>query len=450
MPAAENALPVIVVGGGWAGITTAVELTRRGLPVTLLEAARQLGGRARCVRFGEHRVDSGQHLILGAYHALGHLLNDLSLDESELFLRLPLQLHIHSADDQWVKILRRKLPVPLHLLAGLLGASGLGMLDRLRAIGFAASVLRTQPPQPDISVQALLISQRQSPRLIHRLWEPLCLAALNTPIQQASAQLFLQVLKKSFAGTREDSDLLIPRSDLGTTLPGPALDYIERNLGMVMLNRRVRGLCVERGAVTGVYVDGSMLPASQVVVATGLTLCRRLLAPHPALRSIATDLAGMAQDPVCTVYLQYPADTRLDVPMVGLVDATAQWVFDRRVCGQAGLIAAVISGPGDHMKLDNAALAARVRKDLATLYPHWPVATDQLVLREKRATFSSRVGVNTLRPATATPVEGLWLAGDFTDTDLPATLEGAVISGYRAANAVHTAFSARQVLPGHD
>jgi predicted NAD/FAD-dependent oxidoreductase len=165
-------------------------------------------------------------------------------------------------------------------------------------------------------------------------------------------------------------------------------------------------------------------------------MCRRLLAPHPALAGIATELAQLRQEPITTVYLRYPEDVGLDSHMQGLLDGLGQWIFDRRIAGHPGLIAVVISGRGEHLMLDNGTLSNQIGAELARLHPDWPAPLASRVIREKRATFAATVDVDRHRPVTTTPTPGLWLAGDFTATGLPATLEGAVLSGQRAAVAI--------------
>jgi uncharacterized protein with NAD-binding domain and iron-sulfur cluster len=120
--------------------------------------------------------------------------------------------------------------------------------------------------------------------------------------------------------------------------------------------------------------------------------------------------------------------------MIGLIGTTGQWMFDRGYSGQAGLMAVVISSTGPHMQMDNTALCALIVNEISTLFPDWPGPTETYVVRERRATFLCRTGINSIRPSTATPVRGCLLAGDFTATDYPATLEGAVRSGIRAAH----------------
>lgn len=428
---------MVVVGGGWAGLAAAVELTHAGVPVILIEAARQLGGRARCVRFGELRVDNGQHILLGAYREWQSLLQRIGLDEAQVVRRLPLQLEMLGRQDPGLHLRAPALPAPLHLLAGLLGARGLSLGERLAALRFGLFLARTRlSAQQDRSVAELLRERRQPPRLIRLLWEPLCLAALNTPIDTASAQLFLRVLRESFRHRRRDSDLLLPVTDLGSALPEPALHYIERHGGQVWLNRRVTGLRLAGDRLQGVELDTEFLPAPRVVLAVGASICQRLLSPHPAFTGVVGKLVQLDYQPITTLYLRYPEPMRLPRPMLGLLDGPGQWVFDRALAGQPGLMAVVISAAGAHMELDNAALGEAVVRQLAGLFPHWPAPREHMIIREKRATFASRVGIEALRPAAATPVAGCWLAGDFTATGLPGTLEGAVLSGRACARGI--------------
>lgn len=434
-PKPEN---VLVVGGGWAGLAAAIELTRHGIPVTLLEAARQLGGRARCVPFDDVRVDNGQHLMIGAYESMLRLMAAVGVDAETMFLRQPLDLHMRALEQRELRVRTRKLPAPLHLAWALATVRGLPPRERLQLLRFSHRLLRNRIVlDEDITAQALLLGERQGARVMGALWEPLCLAAMNTPLAEASAKLFLEVLRRTFVSEAGHSDLLIPKDDLGVLLPEPALDFIERNGGTVLLNHRVQHLLVDAdNACRGVGWRGGELHAQRVILAVHPVMCRRLLAAHPALTGIAARLAQLRQEPITTVYLRYPENVAMSSALQGIQDGIGQWIFDRRVAGHPGLIAVVISGRGEHLDLDNATLGTHVQTELARLHPDWPAPLAVRVIREKRATFAALPGVDALRPTTATPVTGLWLAGDFTATGLPATLEGAIISGLRAAQAV--------------
>ena len=162
----------------------------------------------------------------------------------------------------------------------------------------------------------------------------------------------------------------------------------------------------------------------------------RLIEPHPLLNNISGLIAKLRYEPICTIYLQYPSDTRLGSEMMGLLDGMAQWIFDLSASGHPGRMAAVISGPGPHTEEDNTTLVDVISKEISKHFPDWPPPENNFVIREKRASFSSHVGVNANRPGMSTPVQGCWLAGDYTATGLPATLEGAIRSGISAAQAI--------------
>jgi squalene-associated FAD-dependent desaturase len=434
------ARPVVVVGAGWAGLTVAVELTSAGLPVVLVESARRVGGRARSVRFGDTMVDNGQHLALGAYHALLALLRRLGVERERVFLRLPLTLHSLRGTRPTIHLSAARLPAPLHLLAGLLSARGLSLNQRRRALWLVMNMKTANvDAQHDLSVRRWLNEQRQSAPLVAKLWEPLCLAVLNTPPEQASARLFASALRNALSGSREDSDLLIPRVDLDQVLPVPASSFLRDKGAGLMLGQAVTGLAFGDGRIRAVRLGERRLEASQVVLATPHQVSRRLMSRHALLQPLCDRLAALGNEPVATLYLQYSPRARLPHAMVGLQGTTAQWLFDHRFGARPGLIAAVISARGSHCSMPRDRLTEQVAAELSASFPQWPAYRHSLLLRHKHATFTSRVGVDLVRPACRTPVAGLWLAGDYTDTGLPATLESAVRSGMRCAAALlHT------------
>jgi len=273
--------------------------------------------------------------------------------------------------------------------------------------------------------------------LIDELWQPLCLAIMNTPTPLASAEIFVRVLIDAFLHRRSDSDLLIPRRDLGAIIPEPAIKTIRAMKGDVRLSCKVQGLTlVDRHIKDVILSDGSTIEADQFIIATAPHACQRLLDKQAVFEDTRQQLSRLDSAPISTVYLQYPAQVRADIPMTGMNGTVGQWLFDRRVCGQHGLMAVVISGHGEHEQMDNNTLAERVTRELALLFPRWPEPVQSLVIREKRATFVCHNGVNAHRPGHRTPAHNAWLAGDYTDTGYPATLEGAVRSGLSCVQAL--------------
>lgn len=433
----NNDNTVVIVGGGWSGLAAAVELSRQRIPVILLESAKQLGGRARSVHIEDLRVDNGQHMLLGAYESTLGLLKIIGVKENSVLKRQPLSFQWLNKYKRPISLSTPRLPAPLHLAWALLTTRGLSIQDRLLAINFSHKLRKSNfRLADDISVEAMLKENNQSEAVTSVIWEPICLGALNTQISEASAQVFLRTLSDSFNHTRSDSDLLLTRKDLGAIFPEPALDYIESHLGSVRLGQRVIDLDITGDRISGVSMNEGKITSQYVILATPGTVTKKLIEKHSQLKDISENLQQIEYRPICTVYLQYPSHVKLGRWLHGFLDSTTQWVFDRRLYGQKGLISAVISSDGEHMNWDNDKLCDVVRKELANFFPRWPKPLTCHVIREKRATFASTVNINQYRPDIKTPVKGLCLAGDYTNNGLPATLEGAVRSGIQSAQQI--------------
>jgi squalene-associated FAD-dependent desaturase len=429
--------PVIIVGGGWAGISAAIELSRHQTPILLLESAKQLGGRARSVNANGLHADNGQHLLLGAYETTLGLLRTIGVSEAGVFQRRKLTLQWLQPKGKRLSLKSPPLPAPLHLAWAILFASGLSLAEKMNALRFSKTMLKNRfQIEEDCSVLTLLQRYGQSDHIILAIWEPLCLSALNTPIHEASAEIFLRTLGDAFRYSRRDSDLLLTCRELGEILPEPAMDYIEDKGGQIRLGTRVTQLLIKDQVIRGVRCENEEIYSSHTILAVPHQIAARLMHGHAELSGITSRLQQIKDQPICTVYLQYPDHVQLPFPMQGSLHTLTQWIFDRRIYGQHGLMAVVISADGDHMHWDNATLCGHITQELAILFPHWPAPVSRQVIREKRATFASSVNVNQYRPAHATPVKGLWLAGDYTDVGLPATLEGAVRSGVQSAQQV--------------
>lgn len=407
-------------------MAAAVELAAHGIPVTVFESAKQLGGRARGVVYHDTRLDNGQHLLLGCYRETLRLIELVGGDLEQDFLRLPLQLDLH----RQFSLQAPRLPAPLHLLVALLRAQGLTWRERIRAARFMLTLRDLDFRLPhDMAVSALLASHGQDANIVLKLWEPLCIAALNTPIRKASAQVLLNVLRDSLNQTRADSDMLLPRIDFTALFPQRAAHFVEQHGGQVLLAAGVEKI--------GVRDDGVDLATAQdthryshVICAAPPVATAKLLRPIAALGNSVAQIDALEHQPIYTVYLQYPANVRLPCPMLGLHQRVSQWLFDKgQIAGQHGLIASVISAEGDHQELPQDDLAHQVIDELRAEFgitdtPHW-----FKVIAEKRATFCCTPNLS--RPSQQTALPRLLLAGDYTAGDYPATLEGAVISGVR-------------------
>ena len=410
---------VAVIGAGWAGMAAAVTLAERGIPVTVFEASRSLGGRARRVSVDGVDLDNGQHILIGAYRECLRLMRLVGADPDKLLLRLPLELRY--ADGFHLRAPRA--PYPLNLL----GAKGLAFAQSLAALRFMASLRwRGFRVDPDRSVAQLLDEHGQSGALRTHLWEPLCVSALNTPVRSASAQIFASVLRDGLTGSRAASDLLIARTDLGRILPEPAAEFVRARGGAIEIGTPVRR--IER--VPGGFRLNEAQTFSGVVIACGPQHVGLLLVQLPELAEALAAISAFEYEPIVTCYLQYPESVSLPSPMLGFSGGVLQWVFDRgQLGGPKGLLAAVISASGAHEELAKEALVSRIEAELRPVIgPSAPRWTQ--IISEKRATFSCRPELT--RPEGTTPLPGLLLAGDYIASDYPGTLEAAVRSGVGA------------------
>ena len=420
-------MTLAVVGGGWAGLAAAVRGTQAGHAVTLFDMAGHLGGRARGVDVGPLALDNGQHILIGAYVRTLDLMRTIGVDVEAVLYRQPLELRY--PDGRGLRMPKGH-PV-LAFVRSVAACRGWTLRDRsalLTAAGhWAAAGFRCDP---QLSVAQLCARLPAAVREL--LIDPVCVAALNTPAHDASAQVLLTVLRDALFTGRGSADLLLPRQPLDALLPHPAHAWLQAQGAQVAFNRRVQAVLPDG---TGWAVDGRRF--DNVVLACTAAEAARLAeptAPAWALRARA-----LRYEPILTVYLQCPG-ARLPAPMTALVESDkepAQFAFDHGALGgHKGVFAFVVSGAARWSEAGLAATGAAVLQQAKTAFPSgtWPGAPTLLrVMAEKRATFRCTPGLD--RPPTEL-VAGLVAAGDYIAGPYPATLEGAVRSGEGAVAAL--------------
>jgi squalene-associated FAD-dependent desaturase len=422
---------VAIIGAGYAGLACAVELARHDVEVTMFERSRTLGGRARVVRKHDLTVDNGQHLLIGAYTELARLLRLTGVSPRQI-KNLPLTLHIPGQ----IRLRAAPLPAPLHLLMGLVCAKGLDWRERFAIATLLRHLKRRRFQLPaEMTVTGLLTDCHQPFRLRNLLWEPLCLAALNTPAHEASAQIFANVLRDTLAAASATaSELLIPRVDLSELFPVPAARYLATRNGNILTGNAITAVIPENAGFRLVGAPGYRI-WQQVVIATASHHAATLLRSTEVCPELAAQIAALPSEAITTIYIAFGPGVDLPVPMIGLTDGPAQWAFDRGQCGDSeGLIAAVISVPrlGDKGR-DDLIPAVLAQLERALGY-NLPAPQWTRIITEKRATIACRPDI--IRPGIATPLPGLWLAGDYIESEYPATLESAVRSGVRCAREI--------------
>lgn len=443
---AGKAKNIAVIGAGWAGLAAAVTLKDLGAHVTVFEAAPISGGRARGVDdLNMGCIDNGQHLMLGAYTETIRLIQRLhpSTAFDQLVLRTP--LHLESTDGSFRLHAPASLPAPLNTLWALLFSTGLPGRDRLRALKMMSSCrLNGWRAQAQETVASLLQRHRQSALLLRRLWVPLCLAALNTPINVACAQLFLNVLRDSLDAKNRDSDLLIPRVDLTHLWPAAAAQSVEMRYRHIVRNVNAMQTHVE---IDTEHFDGCVLAtppyaALRVLFNPRETDSLESESKPQGIKDLHKKLLSFEYRAIATLTLELVADWRLPQPMMMLDEdhhrgQFGQWVFNR--IDHARQLTVVVSDAADFLKLERGAFVEAIAEQIRTQSFQHPQSTDRMpevkhhrLIVEKRATFNAKPGLP--RPANKSPWSLITLAGDWTDTGYPSVLEGAVRSGHAAAN----------------
>lgn len=435
-------MKLAVVGAGWAGLAAAVEAMDLGADVTLFEATRTPGGRARALPATRPdgvplRLDNGQHILIGAYRDTLGVMQRLGIEPEQVLLGTPLSLPYPDGGGLQTPAWAARWPAPLDAVAAILTASGWSWGERLALVRASLAWQRSGfvcPPSLTVGELCRALPARAMDELI----EPLCVSALNLPAAQASAQVFLAVMRDALFGQGfgrwSASALLLPRDDLGALLPDAAC----RHLGArVRLGTRVTALQDTESGWT-LAGDGWSEDFDRVIWATAASHAASTIgaatgesASSAARRDWAAQTRRLDFTAITTVYAWAP-DARLPAPMLALrnsPDAPAQFAFDR---GQLrpddpsaqGVLAFVVSASeGERDELQQRVLA-QAGQQLAL-----PNLQAIRTVVEKRATFACTPALK--RPATAI-APGLWAAGDYIDGPYPATIEGAVRSGLAA------------------
>jgi len=417
---------VAVVGAGWAGLAAAVRACEAGHRVVLFEMAAHPGGRARSNEHEGEVVDNGQHILIGAYRRTLALMRTVGADVQEVLLRRRFELRFAGGPH----LVSGGGPAAPAFALAVLRAQGWRWRDKAALLAactrWAARGFRCAPA---LSVATLT---RALPEPVRRtLIEPLCVAALNTPADQASAIVFLRVLKDALFSAPGSSDLLLPRAGLSELLPAPAMRWLQARGAEVRLRSRVTRVDA-RGAAWA--VDGEAF--DRVIVATPPWEAARLLSALAPSWAIAA--GALHYEPIVTVTIDCPG-ARLPSPMVALpsddLHAPAQFVFDLGQLGRReGRLAFVVSGAAGWVDAGMPATVRAVVGQAAVQLPRgtWRTgaAGGTMWRCERRATFRCTPGLDR-PPGEVAP--GLLAAGDYVDGPYPATLEGAVLAGEAAA-----------------
>jgi squalene synthase HpnD len=435
---------VVVLGAGYAGLAAANALILRGHDVTLVEGRALLGGRAHS--FVDTKtglvLDNGQHILMGCYHETLLLLRQMGVMDR---LYSPPRLVVPFVSEKGRSVLAATAPDPLHLLSALLGYGELSTADKISAVKLAMRLRLGQAPHANETVEGWMRRWGQTPNIIRALWEPLCIAALNESVATGSAPLFATVIRRSFLAGAADSTILLSRVGLSELFAPEVKKLLEMCRGTLRLQTPVTGLRFEGTTLREIKLgDGSSLQPEAVISALPWHVLRGLL---PGESKLARACGQIHDAPIVSLHLWLDRPI-LREPFVGLLDSPVHWVFSRdhiqgaNPAGQEGhVITAVVSGARDLVDKTGPELEELTLRELGRLLPE---ARDvkvlhRMVYKARSATFAATPETEPLRPEATTEWSNFWLAGDWTNTGLPATIEGAIASGTRAARTVDAA-----------
>ena len=447
---AVEAKDVAIIGGGFAGLSAGVALAQQGYRVALLEAKPALGGRAYSFTQADSddSIDNGQHVLMGCYHATLAFLKTLGTRD-RLIAHRNLEIEMLAGPGQRAVLRTAPLPGPLHMVSALLRYRHLTMMRRIRLLraGMHIMYLRrfAAPRLHQMTVAEFMDLSKQSDAARRCLWYPITLATLNETPDHASAALLAEVLKRAFFSRRSDSAFLYSTVGLSDLYCGAAEKLIERHDGVVACRAIVERFELDdHGRVATIRLrDGRGLQAANFISAVTPDRLLKMLPEGATTDPAFRGLADLKSSPTVCAHVWFDREVTRSA-FVGFIGTQTQWLFNKRRIfaqhsdDQPGYLSFVISGARDLVDHSSDDLLAIVLRDLRAMIPAARPAQviKALVIKEKQATIAPDPQSDALRPAVATSIPNLFLAGDWTQTGLPATIESAVVSGNRAAAAV--------------
>ena len=430
-------IDVAIIGGGFAGLSAATALSATGARVLVLEARPGLGGRATAFTDPEtgERVDNGQHILMGCYDETLAFLRRIGAGDRVTW-QAGLSIAIIDTRGHESTLRLPAVASPLHLLGGVMAWEALSWAERFSVLQIDPAIRKGA--HPDETVREWLARNGQAPRLCELFWEPLALAALNQSIDRAAASSFVAILVRMFGPDPLAASIVLPAVPLDELYAEPSRAWLLDRGSEVRTNAPAT-IEIDGNRVRAVRVRGERIEVNQVISSVPWHGFGALFeTPPPPLAGTIANAAALGSCPIVTVNLWFDRPV-ISGPLVGLPGRAFQWVFDKAsIVGEsASHLSLVSSGADEIVAMTNEQLVAMAMSELRQAVPSVRSAKVRKAsaVRERRSTFSLAPG-GPPRPQTATGIEGLWLAGDWTDTGLPATIESAVLSGHRAAGLI--------------
>jgi len=430
---------VIIIGGGFAGLSAAAELSSAGFHVTLIEQRRFLGGRAYSFidKNTGLELDNGQHILMGCYENTFRFLEKIGVI-NKLYFQKDLCVNFLDTNGTVYRLNCLPLPAPFHILSGILRFKAISLAERIRMLNMAKGVLfgNTSNSSHDLTITEWLKMLGQGKKARETLWDIITIATMNEHPDNSSAAIFRNVMKKAFFSHRRNSRIVLPVVPLSRLFADNAETYIRQNGGSIEKGIAVSALLTGNNSVSGVKLkDGRVFRGDYYISAVPYYSVQRLFA--------GTGFSGTAlqPSPIISIHLLFNKPLT-EQTFAALLNSPIQWVFNKekifRNASYRGLLSLVISGAHRYIDVPSEKLVELALRELKKVFPD--SSSVKLlcckVIKERHATFSPQPGVDKFRPSQMTEIKNLFLAGDWTDTGLPATIEGAVLSGHKCAKAI--------------
>jgi zeta-carotene desaturase len=431
---------VIIIGAGVSGISAAIHLIKNNISVILLEAKEKPGGRLYSLTDAKTGdvIDNGQHLLMGAYLNFLSLLKDLKSD-NQLFIQN--YLHIPFYGNNIYDELSSKFTGNIGLIFALLRMKHISFKSKLNLIILLLKIKFFNLYCKNLTCEQFLKNQKQNKAIIAFFWEPLILAVLNSSIEKAPASLLITVLKKAFLSGSQNSKMLIPKIGLSDIVE-PIIKYLNDNNSEYRGNGKVKSLIINDGICEGVILNDKTQINADYVISTVQPNELNKFIPESYI-DYKSKLSLYKYSPIISIYLWFDKDI-FDFEFAGIIYSKLHWIFNkRRISGTSnkefpGFITIVISAANEFINLNTNEIKDLCMKELADVFPD--IYKLQLlhfrVIKEKMATFEVNPEIEIIRLSNITPIKNLFATGDWTDTKLPATIEGASVSGKSAANLI--------------
>ena len=419
----------IVIGGGFAGLTTAAYLVDKNLKVDLLEASPKLGGRAYSFlsKDGKTIVDNGQHILMGCYHETLRFMKMIGAKDN-LIYQSELEINFLKEGFEQIKLKTASFPYPFNLLLGILNYKVIGFIDRLKILKFFFKMFSySENELTRLTVEEWLRKENQKNRINKALWEVIAVGALNTSIKKASAKIFSDVLKEIFLNGKFASTIILPKYGLSETYCDKAQDFIERNGGRVFTSRSVTGVKTENDKIVEVQTDDGNIDDFDCIVSAVPFYALQKIIPVSYLNK----KPELRYSAILSVNLWLKKNP-LKEEFYGLINSAVHWIFNKKT--HLTLVVSDADYLVEKTKEEIFNIIAKELKKFTGISEE--NITDYQIVKEKRATFVPAENTINLRPSVDTGLENFFVVGDWVDTGLPSTIESAVKSGRMGADSI--------------